>query len=367
MKRLLFLLPFLFILCTGCGSYVEIEDLIIVAGAAIDYDSADGRYTVTAEVIDLQDSGANDAGYQTVYLRSTGDSVAEAVADLSRIAGHELYWNHADVFLLGRGVLGSSVLPVLDWLMGDVNARLSALVVAAGTERAADVYQLTSPVRKSVSLSLEQILRSYHKVGNGSAVTVNDLVNRCRSVGSAVCMPMVTAEQNGDTPLLVVRSYAVLRGDTLAGICDGREAVGLQLLLGRPVRELLNVELPDGTSVLFRVGEVSTSLCVGVDGDTPGADVTVRAEIFSVSGETDLSSSDLRDGVAAKITDLCEAVLERDVTDFHADILGVGREISRRRPETWERLKADWTETYGKLQYSIHPVIRLEQLPEGRR
>ena len=90
----------------GCSNYIEIEKLIIIAGAAIDYDETTQMYQVTAE----------------------------AIADMSRMAGRQLYWDHADVFVLSQSVVSHSVEPVLDWFTSDVNARLSALVVVAGTE-----------------------------------------------------------------------------------------------------------------------------------------------------------------------------------------------------------------------------------------
>lgn len=44
-------LPILLSVLSGCSNYVEIEKLIIVAGAAIDFDPSSGAYTVTTEIL----------------------------------------------------------------------------------------------------------------------------------------------------------------------------------------------------------------------------------------------------------------------------------------------------------------------------
>ncbi|MBQ8897936.1 MAG: hypothetical protein IJY86_05605 [Clostridia bacterium] len=123
-------------LLSGCDGFAEIEELIVVSGAAIDFDGEE--YTVTAEIIDLQ-RGSQETAYKTFYLESRGGSISQAVSHMGRVTGKELYWGHASVFVIGPGVAQSSILPVLEWFLHDSLAAFSSMIVLSDTERAADV------------------------------------------------------------------------------------------------------------------------------------------------------------------------------------------------------------------------------------
>ncbi len=371
-KRLLILLGSILLVLQGCSNYTEIEDLIIVSGAAIDFDAETERYNVTAEIIDLQSSSGRENSYQTTYIESDGGSLAEAIAAMSRIAGRQLYWGHAGVFLLSRDVLEHSITPVLDWFMRDATARLSSMVVAAGTEKAGEVYQLQSPVQKSVSLSLEQILENFHTAESRTAVDVNELINLRGVTGSAICMPIVNAEKNVDTDLLVIDSYAVLREDTLSGIYSGADAVYLMLLLENPLQNVISVEVPSAETVVrIRALEHSVSLAVVErDGGLHAViELTVNASIVGSEGE-DSSIRDregnklLTDAAAEKLIDGCGAVIAHDQTEFRADILGIGRHISRTAPELWQMLAENWEQQYAQMSWEIRADVHIDQSGE---
>lgn len=371
-KRFLFPLVCVLLALQGCSNYTEIEDLIIVSGAAIDFDGETGRYNVTAEIIDLQSSSGRENSYQTTYIESDGESLAEAIAAMSRITGRQLYWGHAGVFLLNRGVLEHSISPVLDWFMRDATARLSSMVVAAGTEKASEVYKLQSPVQKSISLSLEQILENFHTAESRTAIDVNELINLRGVKGSAICMPIVNAEKNVDADLLVIDSYAVLREDRLSGIYSGVDVVYLMLLLENPLENVIAVEIPSAETVVrIRALEHSVSLAVTErDGELNAViDLTVNVSIVGSEG-ADSSIRDregnklLTDAAAEKLIAGCGAVIKRDQTEFLADILGIGRHISRTSPELWKTLEEDWEQHYAEMSWEIRADIHIDQSGE---
>ena len=107
-KLLAALLLGLSLLLGACSNYVELEELMIVAGAAIDYDEASGEYNVTAEILDLQNSSGQESSYEPTYIESSGASLVEAITHMRRIAGRQLYWGHASVFILSQSVVSHS-------------------------------------------------------------------------------------------------------------------------------------------------------------------------------------------------------------------------------------------------------------------
>lgn len=344
----------------GCSNYIEIEKLIIVAGAAIDYDETTQMYQVTAEILDLQGSSGKDANYETIYIESEGESLVEAIADMSRMAGRQLYWDHADVFVLSQSVVSHSVEPVLDWFTSDVNARLSALVVVAGTEKASDIYQLESLGQKSVSISLERILENYQSKGH-AIVSINELMNSYGIKGFATCIPMVSGEQNAGQDILVIQSYAVLKHDVLSGVYEGKDVSYLMLLLKNPLKSVISVSIPD-TEATLKMQVVSHDISVRTKMEDSILHASVQMDLtLSVVGnmgdDSILKSDDgearILEATEKTVREACSQLIDRDIESFGADILRIGQHIQRHDPKTWHRVEADWENVYAGMQYEL--------------
>ena len=75
-KRVVLVLVLVFtcILASGCWNYREIEELAIVAGAALDLHE-DGSLHLTVEVVDIAADG--QVSYRPVYLESDGQTLLD--------------------------------------------------------------------------------------------------------------------------------------------------------------------------------------------------------------------------------------------------------------------------------------------------
>ena len=317
-------------------------------------------YQVTAEILDLQGSSGKDANYETIYIESEGESLVEAIADMSRMAGRQLYWDHADVFVLSQSVVSHSVEPVLDWFTSDVNARLSALVVVAGTEKASDIYQLESLGQKSVSISLERILENYQSKGH-AIVSINELMNSYGIKGFATCIPMVSGEQNAGQDILVIQSYAVLKQDVLSGVYEGKDVSYLTLLLKNPLKSVISVSIPD-TEATLKMQVVSHDISVRTKMEDSILHASVQMDLtLSVVGnmgdDSILKSDDgearILEATEKTVREACSQLIDRDIESFGADILRIGQHIQRHDPKTWHRVEADWENVYAGMQYEL--------------
>ena len=355
----------------ACSNYIEIEELIIVAGAAIDYDEETGLYNVTAEIIDLQNSNGQDSPYETFYIESPGESLVEAITHMSRIAGRQLYWGHASVFILSRSVLTHSIEPVLDWFMRDLNARLSSMVVAADTEKANEIYKLKSPVQKSISLTLEEILENYRNAKGRTAVNVNELVNLYGIQGSAICMPIVSSEKNVDQDILVIHSYAVLKNDRLSGVYESDDIGYLMLLLKNPMQNVIHVDVPEyDAEVTMRMLDHSLALDATLKEGVVHTTVDVTLNVLIVGSRNGEAIKDLEgsrivmEAAEETVASACRRVLDKDVQEFHADILSVGQHIKRHDPETWRLIEKDWEQYYAGMQYEVTANVIIDKSSE---
>lgn len=371
MKKTRWLLSFvclslLLSLLSGCSNYVEIEKLIIVAGAAIDFDPSSGEYTVTTEILNLQNSGGNDSDYEIIYMESSGASLVEAINDMTHMAGRQLYWGHADVFILSRSVLQHSIEPILDWFASDVNARLSSMVIVAGTEKASEIYQMQTLGQKSVSISLEQILENYQNRGH-TVVNVNELINRYGIQGAATCIPIVSGQTNQEQELLSISSYAVLKQDVLSGIYEGSDVPYLMLMMKNPFQSVLSVPIAnEDLTVQVKVVSHSISLQTVCSESAVSAQIEMKLNLSLVGhigDDTVIRNADGTERIiqAAEqaVHDACCALLERDIQQFGTDILCIGQHIKRHDPKIWQHIASDWDWFYAHMPYEmqVHAVI----------
>ncbi len=370
-KLLAALLLGLSLLLGACSNYVEIEELMIVAGAAIDYDEASGEYNVTAEILDLQNSSGQESSYEPTYIESSGASLVEAITHMRRIAGRQLYWGHASVFILSQSVVSHSIEPVLDWFMRDVNARLSSMVVISGTEKASDIYKLKSPVKKSISISLEQILENYQKKGQ-TTVNVNELVNLYSMTGTATCIPIVNSEMNAEEEIIVIHSYAVLKKDILSGIFEHEDVTYLMLLLKNPMESIISVKLPEfETEIKMQTLEHTVQLDVSCQDGVVFTDVNLSISMSVVGGSGDdekVRDMDgtkiLVDATEEMVSSACGQILDKDIQQYGADILGVGQHIKRNDPKIWRKIEKNWDQMYKEMQYEINVEVVIEKSGE---
>lgn len=351
---------------SGCSNYVEIEKLIIVAGAAIDYDMSSGSYTVTTEILNLQNSGGNDSDYEILYMQSNGASLVEAINDMTHMAGRQLYWGHADVFILSQSVLNHSIEPILDWFASDVNARLSSMVIVAGTEKACDIYQMQTLGQKSVSISLEQILENYQNRGH-IVVNVNELINRYGIQGVATCIPIVSGQKNHKQELLSISSYAVLKKDVLSGIYEGSDVPYLMLMMKNPFQSVLSIPITnEDLTIQVKVVNHAISLQTEYKEGLLYTRIEMKMNLSlvgNIGDDTAIRNADGTDFIIQaaekEVQDACCSLLEKDIQQFGTDILCIGQHMKKHDPQTWQCIESEWDLFYSNMQYemNVHAVI----------
>lgn len=356
-------------LLSGCDGFAEIEELIVVSGAAIDFDGEE--YTVTAEIIDLQ-RGSQETAYKTFYLESRGGSISQAVSHMGRVTGKELYWGHASVFVIGPGVAQSSILPVLEWFLHDSLAAFSSMIVLSDTERAADVYSFVSPTENSVSFALEKIMTNYSSREERGSAAIFEIIDKCSADGVATIIPVISGQKNGGETVIAINGMAVFARDTISGVYAPEEAELLRLLLESHSGNVFSADTGEEV-VHFHCGETKSGFEAEFENGTLTVDVTLEAELKLVDVDGDAGVLDeefllrFADSADQVLTQRAMNVLEKDVAVFRSDILGVGQYFERCRPELWEQIKDDWETVYGSARVSLSVDTKVGQSGEASK
>ena len=93
--------------CNGCWDKKEFNQLAIAQTIAVDYDK--GQYELTIQLVMPTASDTDVSSDSMWIIQGNGESVAEAMEQISRSAPRELYLDHLDIVLLGEGLLQHDV------------------------------------------------------------------------------------------------------------------------------------------------------------------------------------------------------------------------------------------------------------------
>ena len=354
---------------SGCGGFAEIEELIVVSGAAIDFDGKE--YTVTAEIIDLQ-RGSQETAYKTFYLESKGGSISQAVSHMGRITGKELYWGHASVFVIGPGVAVNSILPVLEWFLHDSLAAFSSMIVLADTNTASEIYGFISPTENSVSFALEKIMTNYSSREERGSAAIFEIIDKCSADGVATMIPVISGKENGEETVISINGMAVFSGDKLSGIYDPEEAEILKLLLESRSENVFSADTGK-ECVHFHCGETRSSFDARIENGRLFVDIKLEAELKLVDVDGDAGVLDeaflqrFSDSAKLVLRERGVNVIERDVSEFQSDVLGVGQYFERCEPRLWDEVKDNWTEIYRNGEFSLEVETQVGQSGEASK
>lgn len=107
MKGKMFLLC-IYMLCisilSGCFDATELDELAIALLIGIDLE--DNKILITAEVIDIEySSDSSGTGNVSVkYVQGTGNTILEALRDITLKFGHRIYGAHTKAIIFGEDI-----------------------------------------------------------------------------------------------------------------------------------------------------------------------------------------------------------------------------------------------------------------------
>ena len=231
----------------GCWDRIEVNDLAIVQGVAIDL-MPDGLIQVTASVAipaRITPPGATGGGGQTgppTNKSGTGRTVSEAFTRLQEKLSRRLFWGHNSVLLIGEDLAREGIAGALDFYTRNRQPRLSTtLAVTPG--RASDVLAATLPIELNVPIGIQEIERLQF----APFVDVLGFLRLLHAEGIEPCTGLVHVVTGGVPEPGTLRSpegpehdpsqpsvfgAAVFRRDRLVGLLSEEEARGLIMIRG---------------------------------------------------------------------------------------------------------------------------------------
>lgn len=202
-KRMVLAIVSLIVLMStvGCWNYIEIEDMSIVAGVAIDKGASDGKLLVTAEIVDTKEgSKSSQAGFKMLSL--TGETMFDIVRGMISITGKKLFWSHSKAIILSEEIAREGVINIIDWYNRDTETRSDVYIFVSKEKTAQEIINLSSLTESIMAYALAQQMRFENSVSTAPVVEIWDFIDKLEASGEYAIAPLIYIHETNKIKML---------------------------------------------------------------------------------------------------------------------------------------------------------------------
>lgn len=369
MKRglLLFLSAAMSLLClTGCWDRVEVNDIAIVTGTAIDKKGDEIELSIQIFIpkaagssTEQSSSGGNE--HITVTTSQTGKNIADALSKLQGKLSREVFWGQCKIFIFGEDLARDGIQKQMDFLLRHPEPRGRAYVYI-GEGKAKDILEVVPRLERYSS----EVLREVSNKMIGMQVTIQDVDEMLTDITQSVAIPNVKiktekSHDGKDIKFPHIDGAAVFQKDKMIGIINESLTRGILWLRDEIKGYTVSVEV-ENEKGLVSLNPVSANIKLKpkIENDTWKMTVDILTESSVVQNETNIDYTapkqlnKLERLFAKAIETRIRDVLDILQDDYQADIVGFSKEFYRKYPKEWKKVENRWEEVFANLVIDIN-------------
>ncbi|MCQ6278422.1 Ger(x)C family spore germination protein [Bacillus sp. EB600] len=367
MKRLFLLLTVcgsIFFL-SGCWDRVEINDLAIVTGAAIDK-KGDNDVELTIQVFlpnaissggGQSGGGGSSGGALTIVTSEKGINLADALSKVQGNLPRKVFWGQCKVFIFGERLAKEGIQKQVDFLLRHPQTRERAYLFV-GKGKARQYLESTPKLERTSS----EVIRELAKARIGMDATMKDMDEMLMGKAQAAALPYLlpkTYKQKPKESILVPRIFgtAIFRKDRMVGTITERETRGVIWLKNEIKGYTVNVN-PKNTAGDVSLDPVSARIRLIPEIQTGEwkMKVQVKTEGTVVQNRTNFSISDpqflriVEKAYQESIKKRIHLALQPVQHKLKVDIVGFADEFYRKYPKQFKRVENRWDEVFPNVR-----------------
>jgi spore germination protein KC len=364
-KLFILLWLLLSILLCGCWNYREIEDLTIVAGAALDKEG--DMYILTFEVIDV--AGGPEKNHSSALIKASGLTLFEASRNAISVIGNKLYWSHAKMMIISEDIAKEGLVPVMDWLARDAEIRQTIKIVVSKEKTAREILEITHPTIEVVSLAMDQVFQNKDSVNSVPRVEEWKLFQDLAQPGVSTALPTVYINEENGNKRLFVSGSAIFDKDRLIGYLNDEETKLMMFVKNEITRGLITEkiehnDIPIKISLEILKSQTEIKPVVKDDEIKFEIDMTVHGNIGEIEGyhfHLDRKGANhLEKNFEELLNKNIAAFIKTIQKEYGVDIFGFADALSARDPKTWKKVEPRWKEVFKNVEVTVNSEVHIE-------
>jgi spore germination protein KC len=377
----------------GCWDSRELNALGIAV--VIGFDVEGDKIKVTVEVIKPvpAQSGSEPSSSNVVkYVQSTGDSLFEAIRNVTLKFDRKIFLSHNKVFIFGEEFAKKGIIGHMDVVQRDHEFRESGHLVVAKGSRAEDVMGISSGIRDIPGEYIEDLIKNQPSMSKSVKINVNEFLKYYYDIGRQPVMGVIQKKdkksmgksnnKNKKEEELLYEGLAIFKKDRLIGFLDGDETKSFNFIEGEVKGGL--IEFP--TPMLYRSissatkkvqnfeslvsPEVENLTVIEILRSRAKNDIEIqdgkvilktKVDIKGMLGEetADIDTAEeeiisvLNKSCSNKVKKGIETTIEKIQHEYRVDIFGFGSLFHRKYPKDWAKVKNNWNEIFSKAEVQV--------------
>ena len=260
MKKFVLIIITLFILLisSGCYNYKEINDMAIVSSIGIDKDNKNDKYIVSAQIMNSKESEDSEDSQITVYTKE-GDTVHEALRNITLKSPRKLYGNHLSKIVLSEEVAKEGIDNILDIFNRITEVRNEFIITIVKEDKASDVLKVLTTTESIPAEYVKLSLKIADKTsGLTYATKLDEFISLYLKKGIDPVVPVLKIdkkEKKGTTinnitttnPIskIVIEDLAVKNKGKLETYLKNEEVIGYNFLRNQIQKMIIPVKCDD--------------------------------------------------------------------------------------------------------------------------
>lgn len=260
MKKFVLIIMTLFILLisSGCYNYKEINDMAIVSSIGIDKDNKNDKYIVSAQIMNSKESEDSEDSQITVYTKE-GDTVHEALRNITLKSPRKLYGNHLSKIVLSEEVAKEGIDNILDIFNRITEVRNEFIITIVKEDKASDVLKVLTTTESIPAEYVKLSLKIADKTsGLTYATKLDEFISLYLKKGIDPVAPVLKIdkkEKKGTTinnitttnPIskIVIEDLAVTNKGKLETYLKNEEIIGYNFLRNQIQKMIIPVKCDD--------------------------------------------------------------------------------------------------------------------------
>ncbi|SFS47034.1 Ger(x)C family spore germination protein [Paenibacillus sp. BC26] len=358
------------LMLTGCWDRIEINDLALITGAAIDRTSSN-EVDLSLQIYVPRAAGGGGAGMgdkggsgssNTFVLTSSGVNIADALSHVQDKLSRKLFWGHAEVIIFGEGAAKLGIRDDVDYLMRAPQPRERAYIYVC-RNKARSVLAFQSTLERDTS----EVLRELAKSKTAMSFTLAEVSEMLTENADAFALPWLRELKPPNAANIGSARYqngtAIFKNGRMVGIVDEQTTRGL-LWLRNEIEYAVVTVVPKGEEGALSVQMLrsKTRLIPHISDGKWSMTVRIHSENDTLQNTTSINLASSEAGVRkvelALEQDMKKQIrnaLKRIQLGMQADVFDFAGEFHRAYPQIWQETENDWDEQFPKVEVKIEP------------
>lgn len=350
---------------SGCWDYKEIENMVIVAGIAIDTGS-DNNYLVTIETIELEQSLGINVQPQSQVIHVEAPTVFDAIRNAIKISPNRLYWSHAKIVILSEEVAREGIIEALEIVMRAKEPRLTMYLLVSKEKTASEILPYDTLLDNIYSFEIVEMLKAQEYLSKAPDNQIYEVMDKLMAEGISAVIPTIGLSNIEGKKIPEVSGLAMLKRDNLVGFLDENEAKTFLFITDQIKGGVLTEIYPSQSStshIALNIYENKTKIKPRYDDGK--STMHIKTNTKTVLQEWGMASVSINEESVNQIKKQFEESLKNDIEnlvekvqkEYECDIFGFGNILKNQNPQQWKELEEDWGSIFADLNIEVDTNI----------